>query len=246
MNKSKTKNLLDRIKDFTDEWIIPNDRMEQEYSWLLDYSEARIDEAIQAIEYLDGKADSLLRIFGTGLTAIGLIFVFVVGKNGGNEVFPAAKLFTPVFCWMASAVIFSFLCTKPSRQPTRPYIICAFTYARENKFAAKFHFFRGLIHLQFEIWVVGWKKADQIRSSIWSFLLAMLFWLPVGGAIILYRESLPEFIYSPCLNLDLLVLVLGVASAVGFVVYRLVRIHQAPLGGWEKVLQDCLPAKKNL
>lgn len=231
--------VLKRAISYATAWCIRDNHTEEDYRWLNDYAEARGDEMVKVIEYLDGKADSAMRYLGTLTTFLGLILAYAVG--GKSVPWSVVLFLLPVLGWMFLAVAYSVYCTRPTLQPQRPFVKQAFSYAQETEEGAQLYFSRTWIYLEFRLWLMGYQKGHFVASSLYSFLFALGFWMPVGLLGLLYRQAYPPPTCFPLLGLESSVVAVGVFSAILFAVYRRWNlVHQIPIEDWLEQFPEIL------
>lgn len=225
--------ILKLIRRYADQWRMAAGTSEEQHKWVIDYAEKQAEQSIKTIEYLDSKADAMMRYVGMLITLIALALTYAMSKDSprGDVLF-----FLPVLMALLFSIWNALRCAKPTEQPRRPFIKEAFDYAQSPK-DSQLYFMRGWVELEFRTLVLGAEKGNYVATSLYSFLLALV-WLMLAIPCVIFKAKLSGFIYLPSMRPELLVLLMGFLSVVVLALYRRSKASRLSLADWSKVFPE--------
>src|SRR5258706_7119925 len=118
-NDSERGAVLERLRKYASQWQMADGTAEEQHKWVIDYAEKQAEQSIKTIEYLDSKADAMMRYVGTLITLIALALTYAMSKDSprGDVLF-----FLPVLMALLFSIWNALRCAKPTEQPRRPFI----------------------------------------------------------------------------------------------------------------------------
>jgi hypothetical protein len=240
MKTKLTDNVIrERARAYASQWRICKDYPEDHYKWLIDYAEKQADGSIKTIEYLDGKADAMLRQIGILVTLLGLILGYAASREAPQGY---VLYFLPVLFALLFSVISAIQCSRPQLQPRRPLIKQAFTYT-SSAVGTRLYFMRAWIYLEYDLWLMGQKKAAWIRSSHYGLVIAIV-WLILGVTVIVSMSMIDRILVasrladSPYIRKELTVVLAGLLSVVVLAWVRYRNFSNITQHFWETEFPD--------
>jgi hypothetical protein len=223
---SKEQQILEHIRLYADNWRMDGTKSEENYQWLMDYADKQSDNSIKTTEYLDSKADAMMRYIGLLITLSVTVLGYAMTKDGSQR---DALFFFPVLVALLYSLWNLLQCTRPTDQPRQPFISDAFEYS-QNPENNKLYFMRNLMDLEYRLWLLNFKKGTLIEFSLRGFFLAIA-WLLIGIGALIYKTEITYYLSFPS---EFLVLGLGLV-AVGLLALRQYR-RPVVLEEWEDSL----------
>jgi hypothetical protein len=225
--------ILDRLRNYASQWQMAVGTLEEQHKWVIDYAEKRTEESIKTVEYLDSKADSMMRYIGALITLIALTLTYAISKESPSE---NILFFLPVLMALLFSIWNALQCTRPMDQPRLPFIKEAFAYA-QSPADSHLSFMRSCMELEYRTWLLGDKKGVYVETSLYSFLLALV-WLTLGVLCVIFKAQLARVIEGSFLPLEYWVLVIGLLSVLGLYLFRLWKTARFPLSDWAKLFPE--------
>lgn len=237
MNRPAATRVLERAKAFATAWKIPEGRDPGEFRWLGDYAESQVAYMTATIEFLDSKADAVMRYVGIASTLMGTALAYTLGR--GKEVGDVRSfvVFLPSLLAMVCAMWSAVRCTRPIQQPSRPLIAQAFSYARQQPENSRLYLMRGWIWQEFKMWTLAFEKGGYIRSALYYFMFAVA-WLPVAVLAVACQAQLRLLTQRLVLGPESLVVGLGLVALLGLAVSRRAVAGRVPLEHWVKTFPE--------
>jgi hypothetical protein len=199
--------ILKRARAYADQWRMVEGASEGKYQWVIDYAETQSAESIKGIEYLNSKADGMVRYIGVLITLLTLVLAYAVTKKTPRE---DILFFFPTVIALVYSFWSALQCTKPVDHPRRPFIKQAFEHSQYPE-SSKLYFLRPWMLLEFSLWLLAFKKAMYIERSLYGLLLALV-WLIVGVLCFVFKEPLIATMSVLSFQLQYLLMAVGPVS----------------------------------
>ena len=113
-NSEAYKRAMAEVRTFT-----PNEAVDlEQYDWVVDYARDQYARLQQSFQYLDEKADAIIKYLGGGGAAVTVGALATAGPNPGNVYLPL--LFMPTFIFGVIAIFAALQVSSPKQIPAPP------------------------------------------------------------------------------------------------------------------------------
>lgn len=174
ISQGKIKNDLEykRMAKFAESFNFSNI---EEADWILDYAQKRFELARKYVEYLDEKAESLIKYLGLGTAFFGLIFGLFKSKF---VTLTKYAIIIGIILWIISVLI-AIAVRTPWDMPYPPSVKRVFEYIKKEKESQKA---KARLALNYGYSVVGQKiigrfKARYLQISYYLLVSALILFL---------------------------------------------------------------------